>query len=175
MEVVETDRFAAGPLSSVANAHSFAPFSVRVKANVAQRENCYSLGMPNFALDRTVAGNIRALRRALGSAVRELSLNDLAGLISEQHPDRPALNATTLRRWESGESEPDLRSLYIMAQLAGVSMEQFAAVGRQAEEKDSPAPGGGTAHHRGYTDDAFVDVPRRSTAAQGGGKKRRQA
>src|SRR5687767_12269632 len=102
------------------------PFSARVKPEMAPLHDCYSLGMPNFQLAESVAGNVRALRKALGSAVRELSREDLGQIISAEHPDRRPINSTTVGRWESGKSEPDLHSLRIMARLAGVGLEQFA-------------------------------------------------
>lgn len=145
MEASVSERFGAALHGSVANAHRIAPKSVHVKANVVDLRNCYSLGMPNFALAQTVSGNVRALRLALGSAVRPLSLNDLAGMISDLHPARRSLNGTTVGRWEAGDSEPDLASLHIMANLAGVSMEQFAAVSAQT----APVADGGTVHHKG--------------------------
>jgi transcriptional regulator with XRE-family HTH domain len=102
------------------------PFSAKVKPEMAPLQDCYNLAMPNFALAQSVAGNVRALRKALGSAVRELSREDLGRLISAEHPDRRPINSTTVGRWESGKSEPDLHSLRIMARLAGVGLEQFA-------------------------------------------------
>lgn len=160
-----SERLGAELHGSVANAHRIAPFSVQVKANVAALDNCYSLGMPNFGLTSTVSGNVRALRVALGSAVRPLSLSDLARMISEQHPARRTLNGTTVGRWESGESEPDLASLHIMAKWAGVSMEQFAAVSHQHDGgKNGMATrvSGGGMMHRGMPE---IDLSKPLTPA----------
>jgi transcriptional regulator with XRE-family HTH domain len=68
--------------------------------------------------------SVAALRARLGSAVRPLSFADLARLISADHPG--TVSTTTVYRWELGSREPDLHSLRIMADLAGVSMEAFA-------------------------------------------------
>jgi hypothetical protein len=86
--------------------------------------------MPSFDLAQTVSGNVKALRRALGSVSRELSRDDLADLINAEHPSRK-LNGSTVARWEAtGDdyTEPDLQSVWIMSKRANVSMEDFAAV-----------------------------------------------
>lgn len=79
---------------------------------------------PVFELQANVFANVRALREALGSVAKELSLADFAEAINQAHAGRQ-LNSTTIARWESGV-EPDLESIAIMAKLAGVTFEQFA-------------------------------------------------
>lgn len=116
------------------------PKTDRRKPILALLHNRYSLAVANFRLTQTVSGNVRALRVALGSVVRELSREALAEIVSERHPDKRPLNTTTVARWEAGESEPDLHSLRIMAELAGVSMEQFAF--------GAPENGGETSHRQ---------------------------
>lgn len=67
--------------------------------------------------------NVAALRIFLGSAERPLSLSGLARTLNRA--DGRARSASTVQRWEEG-AEPDLSSIRIMAQLAGVSFEAFA-------------------------------------------------
>lgn len=117
------------------------------KTFLGHRPNCYNSGMPNFSVGRSVGENVRNLRVALGSIVRELSRQALADTIAAVHPDKRKVGDSLVERWESGASEPDLHSLRIMAQLAGVTMEQFAF--------GAPEIDGGTAH-----------VPRPLTKAQ---------
>lgn len=146
-----------------------APISVIVKPESALLSN--SLGMPTFELGDDVASNVKALRRALGSAVRELSREDLAGMISAEHPERRQLNATTIGRWEGKESEPDLHSVRIMAKLAGVSLDQFAFgsgtghVRRVAEPEPSPA-------YQAKPNAKNVLPPTKSVGGKGGRKRR---
>lgn len=94
---------------------------------MAPTRNRYNSGLPNFLLAGTVAENVRALRKALGSAVRELSREDLAAMVADQHPKGRQVNQSTVKRWELAGVEPDLWSTAIMARMAGVTMEQFAA------------------------------------------------
>ena len=101
------------------------PIPVAVKSEMVNTANCYNSGMPKFRLGQTVGENVEALRKALGSVTKELSRDDLAALVSERHPGNRTLNASTIRRWEKGETEPDLASLGILAELAGVPIDQF--------------------------------------------------
>lgn len=81
--------------------------------------------MPSFRLGTSVAQNVANLRVALGSATRALSRDDLAKLITEQHPTR-VLSGSSVERWEKDGVEPDYESAAIMARLAGVPFEAFA-------------------------------------------------
>jgi hypothetical protein len=67
--------------------------------------------------------NVVELRRYLGSAVRELSLAGLARVLNER--DSRQRSASAIQRWEDG-AEPDLGSIAIMSELAGVTFEEFA-------------------------------------------------
>jgi transcriptional regulator with XRE-family HTH domain len=88
-------------------------------------------GMPSsgsiapFALQASVSRNVIELRRVLGSATRPLSLADLARLLNQRGAGR-SRSASLVQRWERGESEPDIESIRLMADLAGVSFENFA-------------------------------------------------
>lgn len=79
--------------------------------------------MPSFRLRENVFENVLELRHALGSATRALSRDDLASMIAERHRAR-APNGSSVQRWEEGR-EPDYESARIMADLAGVSFEDF--------------------------------------------------
>lgn len=127
------------PDSVASDAPNLAPFSGRVKAKVGQLSNRYNSGMPNFRIGRNVFENVHNLRKALGSATRELSQQDLAALISAEHPAKRSLNSTTVGRWEDGV-EPDLHSLRIMARLAGVGLDQFAFGGGTTHPETEKAP-----------------------------------
>ena len=81
--------------------------------------------MPEFVLYRDVHENVRSLRVALGSVARELSRDDLADLIRKRHPKERAVGKSSIERWED-DSEPDIHSIAIMADLAKVSFEAFA-------------------------------------------------
>lgn len=81
--------------------------------------------MPKFRLQATIQENVKELRRALGSITDELSRAKLAEIIKDRHPLNRPVNGTTVERWE-GSGEPDIWSTKIMAQLAGVSYEEFA-------------------------------------------------
>lgn len=109
------------PTSTDSRAARIAPISVDVKPEIIAG----LLGMPNFQLGKDIHENVRALRVALGSVTKELSRDDLAKLIRDEHPEGRTLNGTTVQRWEA-DVDPDLQSLRIMAKLAGVSFEQFA-------------------------------------------------
>lgn len=80
--------------------------------------------MPQFVLGRNVHENVRQLRVALGSITRPLGVIDLARVLSDRHPER-SISMSTVQRWEAG-TEPDLLSIRVMADLAGVTFEQFA-------------------------------------------------
>lgn len=91
--------------------------------------------MPPFELGKDVHANVAALLKALGSVTRPLSYRDLAALLNQRDNARPAedrrelpprqRNVATIQRWLEG-IEPDLLSLRIMADLAGVPFEAFA-------------------------------------------------
>lgn len=76
-----------------------------------------------FRLQGTVNANVAELRRYLGSAVRELPLSGLAALLNQR--DGRKRSASSIQRWEEG-AEPDYASTKLMADLAGVSFEEFA-------------------------------------------------
>lgn len=80
--------------------------------------------MPAFALGPSVHDNVKALRKALGSVVDELSQAKLAALVQSAHPERK-VSASQVQRWEA-DVEPDYLSVVIMARLAGVTFEEFA-------------------------------------------------
>lgn len=88
--------------------------------------------MPTFQLGRTLIENIVALRKALGSATRALSRADLALILTERHPANRSISESAVRWWEQGQGEPDVLTIHVMAQLAGVPFERFAL---GAEEK----------------------------------------
>lgn len=98
--------------------------------------------MPQFELQGSVSENVRALRKAQGSATRRLSRDDLAALIAAKHTKDRAPNGTTVQRWEEGV-EPDYESSRIMAVMAGVTFEQFTlgdpAKRGAVQPPDSPA------------------------------------
>jgi hypothetical protein len=102
---------------------------------------------PGFTLGGNVTDNVRALRVALGSVSKELSMADLAALINQRHKDRQ-MSATTVMRWEGGV-EPDIESIAIMAQLAGVTFEQFAR--GDPEKRAKPGRRGAAAPRRSTT------------------------
>lgn len=81
--------------------------------------------MADFRLRESVHANIAELRRALGSVTRPLSRADLAKVLNDQDPARQR-NYSTIERWENAGVEPDFRSTKIMADMAGVSFEDFA-------------------------------------------------
>lgn len=81
--------------------------------------------LADFTLRATVHENIVELRRALGSVTRPLSRADLAKVLNDQDPARQR-NYSTIERWENAGIEPDYRSTKLMADLAGVSFEDFA-------------------------------------------------
>jgi transcriptional regulator with XRE-family HTH domain len=109
----------------------------------------------------SVHANIAELRRFLGSRTRALSYSDLAELLNARDTSRRR-NASTVQRWEKSGVEPDLNSIAAMAELAGVTFQEFAlgavattpTTGREAleravsatsssstvEKKDVPAP-----------------------------------
>jgi transcriptional regulator with XRE-family HTH domain len=94
----------------------------------------------SFELKRDVHANIAELRRHLGSVQRELSLEGLAQLLNER--DGGQRNASTIQRWER-TTEPDLASIKLMADLAGVAFEEFALGAKRRaklEKPDVPAP-----------------------------------
>jgi len=78
---------------------------------------------PVFELQGDVHGNVRALREFLGSAERELSLGGLARVLNQV--DGRQRSASTIQRWEEG-AEPDYDSAKLMADMAGISFEEFA-------------------------------------------------
>jgi hypothetical protein len=88
-----------------------------------------------FVLWADVHENVRALRVAAGSVVSELSAARLAALIAEKHSDR-RISASLVQRWETSV-EPDYESTGIMAELAGVTFEEFA-MGDPAKRKRAP-------------------------------------
>ncbi len=81
--------------------------------------------MRTFTIGENVSANVQELRRFLGSISKPLSFDDLATIVAEKHPTRRTLNGTTVMRWADG-TEPDIASIAIMANLAGVSFEEFA-------------------------------------------------
>lgn len=117
--------------------------------------------MPEFLLGEDVHANVAQLLEALGSVKRALSYGDLAELLNERDQSRKRY-PSTVQKWIEGVV-PDLRSIKLMAELAGVSFEEFALGttpitsgkkaltramaaaadaprGAQLEPKDVPAP-----------------------------------
>lgn len=83
--------------------------------------------MPSFRVGQTLQENVRRLRESMGSVKRPLSQADLAEHIRERHPLKRPVNSSVVARWESGEVEPDVWSLVVMAQIANVPIETFVA------------------------------------------------
>jgi transcriptional regulator with XRE-family HTH domain len=94
--------------------------------------------MPAFVLGPDVHANVHALRVALGSITRELSTAELAKMIADRHPGGRAVSSTVIQRWEKGGVEPDIHSIRLMAELAGVAYEQFA-LGTGTRNTERPA------------------------------------
>lgn len=82
--------------------------------------------MPSFRLGWDLFENIEQLRVALGSATRPLSRRDLALMLSERHPEKRQISESAVRWWGQRKGEPDVLTIDVMAELAGVSFEQFA-------------------------------------------------
>lgn len=78
-------------------------------------------------LGANVHENISALREALGSVERPLSFAALAR--------RVGVGSTSIQRWEKDGAEPDIHSIRRMAELAGVTYEEFA-LGDPAKRAD---------------------------------------
>lgn len=88
-----------------------------------------------FDLGGNVTENVVALRKALGSVAKPLSFADFAALLVQHGHPRKTLNASTVYDWTKG-AEPDIASILIMSQLAGVSFEHFA-LGRVYRSEDA--------------------------------------
>lgn len=107
------------------------------KPELASLQNSYNSMQP-FDIKKDVAGNIRELRRVLGSRTRELSRDDLAELLNQRLLGEHAVSASGLRWWEQGEGEPGVRVIAVMAELAGVSFEAFALGVEEREKRAAP-------------------------------------
>lgn len=85
--------------------------------------------MDSFTPQGSVHENVKELRGYLGLHDRHgtrkalLPRDELAAMIRERH-DRE-LNGSTVQRWED-QTEPDLVSIAIMADLAETTFEEFA-------------------------------------------------
>jgi DNA-binding XRE family transcriptional regulator len=97
------------------------------------------------------------LRQARESARDRAAPDKRAAFAQAEVAHTIGVRERAVRMWEKGRTTPPVHQFFEMVALY------------EADVTDLLRP------RRGYTDDAFVDVPRRSTAAQGGGKKRRQA
>lgn len=78
-----------------------------------------------FELGENVTENVIALRKALGSVAKPLSYADFAKLLVREGHPRKTLNASTVYDWTRG-AEPDIASIRVMADIAGVPFELFA-------------------------------------------------
>ena len=87
--------------------------------------------MDSFAPQPSVHENVKELRAYLGARNHRgerlalLPRDELAALVGERHPTRKP-NGSTVQRWEE-DGEPDIDSIAILADLAGISFEAFAA------------------------------------------------
>lgn len=120
---------------------------------------------PSFVLGADVHENVAALRVALGSISRPLSFAGLAEIVG--------VGATSIQRWEKDGAEPDIRSMRRMAELAGVTFEQFAVGNGTAPSIQLPDP----AKDRKLTEQEEERAVRKAERAQRGrakpvGKKR---
>lgn len=111
--------------------------------------------MSPFQLKATVHENVLELRVALGSATRKLSRDDLAQLIAKKHSTRGP-NGTSVQRWEEG-GEPDYESARIMAELAGVTFEEFALGRAGLSRQQVPV---GPAEERQEPEERMIPDPR---------------
>lgn len=93
--------------------------------------------MPAFELGRDVHENVGRLRVALGSIAKALSFAELGRVITERHPKGRSVSPSQVQRWET-DVQPDLESIEIMAQLAGVTFEEFA-LGTREKARTAPA------------------------------------
>jgi hypothetical protein len=91
-----------------------------------------------FQLQATLRENVVELRRVLGSIERPLSLRSLAEQISRRHRTK-RIDFKTVERWvrEVDPVEPDVGSIAVMAELAGVTFADFALGARSATERDA--------------------------------------
>jgi len=87
-----------------------------------------------FTLQESVTKNVAELCRVLGSIDKPLSYRRLAARLNEA--DGGKRSASSIQRWLVG-AEPDIQSIRIMAQIAGVSFEAFA-LGDPAKQKRRP-------------------------------------
>lgn len=95
-----------------------------VKTKVDSGENRYNSGEPNFQPGGTVAASVRAFREWMGPRTGgEIGHAELSRWLRDQH-DGEGPSRQTVMRWETG-IEPDLRSVWLMARRARVSMEDF--------------------------------------------------
>jgi hypothetical protein len=91
------------------------------------------LSARDFRLQDTVRENVLELMRALGAIERPLSLRGLAAQIARRHPTK-RIDFKAVARWvrDVDPVEPDIVSLAIMSQLAGVDFMHFALGKRYA-------------------------------------------
>lgn len=90
-----------------------------------------------FELKSNVGENVAELRRVLGSVKRPLSRDDFAELLNQRDPARARAYAT-IERWENSGVEPDYQSARIMADLAGVTFEEFALGVKKSRARGTP-------------------------------------
>lgn len=104
------------------------PVRVYVKRPLSERAVTASKGS-------TLGDRVFALRQALGSVRRPLSMGDMAALLTKKLKRSPPFSASTIQRWETGIHEPDIETLRVLAELAGVSFESFV-LGDKAKPLD---------------------------------------
>lgn len=66
------------------------------------------------------------LRVALGSAVKPLSRLYLMRMLNERLPEKDQISEPSIRRWEVENVEPPYAASAVMADLAGMTFEEFA-------------------------------------------------
>lgn len=113
----------------------------------------------------TLGERIYAIRERLGSVTRPLSLRDAAKLLSERLPTDKRVASSTLERWEKGlGGEPPIAVLEVMAELAGISFEEFAT-GRPPNNGEAAIVPGPPPHNPSGS--AVEGERRRSTGRRG--------